>query len=346
MSEAKDTSQGLDASVAALVGDNAAPTQPTESPIDFESLAAEAVADMMNSGAEPPSPAAPAPADPGLDEAVAELIAAPPPSQPATPSQEPADLAKAVEKLLEEEAAQAAQVAPPVPEKIETLDAKIANLADDLIAGELADEKNVLQGEVGVPPVKEAPPPPSGTDKPADQAPAPAPRVAEAAPVFEPPEPVTTTRAPAAPAARPPAPKQATSTRDTAEKAAKAAARHGARAALRLKPHGLKLLQLMSGPLQNRPKYMRDVVGWVAIITLFNASCLWMYVLFFRSAKAPAPVTTVVKAEESHDQAKDESSGHGEKKAEKKDDKKSSKTDKTKKPPPKKDAAKSHGGGH
>lgn len=351
MSEAKDTTQGLDASVAALVGDAAAPAA-APAGIDFESLAAEAAADMMNGGTAPSSPL-----DPALEEAVANLVApaalvTPPAPEPVVAAgDEPADLAKAVEKLLNEEAPKGEpSAAEPVPHKIENLDAKIADLADDLIAGELADEQNVLQGEVGGPPVIEsAPPPPSGNERPVEKTPEPAPiaEVPSPAPVRQVQETAASTLQPA-PIAKPPL-KPAAPASKTAEKAAKVAVRHGTRAANALKPHGLKLLQLMSGPLQHRPKYVRDLVGWAAIITMFNASCLWMYVLFFRSAKAPAPTTAVA-----HEKPKEEA-GHGESAGggghgEKKDDKKSSKPDKNKKAPPKKEAkkeaAKGHGGGH
>ena len=46
---------------------------------------------------------------------------------------------------------------------------------------------------------------------------------------------------------------------------------------------------MLSAPIRKRPKAFRDTIGWAAVVTLFNAMCLWMYVLFFRSPEPPPP---------------------------------------------------------
>ena len=60
------------------------------------------------------------------------------------------------------------------------------------------------------------------------------------------------------------------------------------------------LLWLLSRPLASKSKSTRDLMGWFALVTLFNASCLWIYVLFFRSNKPPAPGPPVARATASH----------------------------------------------
>lgn len=364
MSEAtKDIQDSdLEASIAALIGDTGkpaaapvAPTPPETTPdpeagrLDFEALAAEAVNLLVS--AMPPEQTAPPPTqsvEESLAAAAADLAntaaSAPPADAPPLESQ---DLAKAVERLIQEAPPEPAP-APETPKKIEALDAQIANLADDLIAGEFADEQNVLQGQVGEPPAKEAPPPPLGAEQPAAKPAEPAPKVEAPATLVAPTaKPAAPAPAPAAPTA-PPAPSVA---RKAATSAAKVAAQHGAKAAGRLKPLGLKLLELISQPLKDKPKYTRDLVGWLALWTLFVSVSLWAYVLFFRSANPPAAAKPVAAAESEHGAAKPEAKGgHGEAKGgEAKGghgEKKAAKKPPAKKEAAKKDAAKSHGGGH
>ncbi len=374
MSEAtKDIQDSdLEASVAALIGDTGKPAAPaapiapsdaTPDPeagrLDFEALAAEAVNLLVS--AMPPEETAPPPTqsvEESLAAAAADLAnsAAAVSEAPVTladaPPSESQDLAKAVERLIQEAPPEPAP-APETPKKIEALDAQIANLADDLIAGEFADEQNVLQGQVGEPPAKEAPPPPLGAEQPTAKPAEPAPKVEAPATLVAPAaKPAAVAPAPAAPTT-PPAPNVA---RKAATSAAKVAAQHGAKAAGRLKPLGVKLLELISLPLKDKPKYTRDLVGWLALWTLFVSVSLWAYVLFFRSAKPPTAAQPVAAAESEHGAAKPEAKGghgeakggHGEAKGghgEKKDAK-AAKKPPAKKEAAKKDAAKSHGGGH
>lgn len=350
--ETQDT-KDLEASVAALMDDAgksmAPPASPSTPPagaapandFDVDALAAEAVNLLVSVNPQNEAPAPPS-IESALEAAAEDLAAAAPVSAAPT---EADDLAKAVERLIQEAPPASAEPAT-TPKKIEALDAQIADLADDLIAGEFADENNVLQGQIGEPPAKEAPPPPVSTEQPmALPTPPPAP---EPTPKAE--QPVATVE-PERPA--PPAPKAPTSpgfARAAAKSAAKVAAAHGTKAASRLKPLVIKVLELISSPLSDKPKYIRDLVGWLALWTLFVSISLWGYVLFFRSAKPPEVVTPVAaaesesaKSEGGHGESK---SGHGEKKDAKPD--KAKKAPAKKEPPKKeaakKDTAKAHGG--
>jgi hypothetical protein len=346
MPEATRDNQDLEASVAALVGSKATKPEPRNR-----------VAGGTSTGFTPtatPTPAATPPE--GVPEPGASVSA----SSPAPPPEH--DLAKAVEKLIQEQPAPATlSPSEPPPAKIETLDAQIADLADDLIAGEFADESSVVQGGVGEPPANQPPPPSSGTEKtgsaaPADRPGAEAALFEAAAPAAEPtwpqavlaeakvePNPTSAPR----PVSKPPPPivKPAATSRQVAEMAAKVAARQGVKAARTLKPHGLKLLELISAPLLRKPKPIRDLIGWIALVTLFNAACLWMYVLFFRSAKVPEPTTPVVAVEHASD-AKDQKSDKKDDKSKKSSKKESPKKDAAKKDTGKKKSAQANAGEH
>lgn len=50
-------------------------------------------------------------------------------------------------------------------------------------------------------------------------------------------------------------------------------------------------VRTLSKPLEDRPKTVRDSVGWLALWTMFNAVVVWGFVLFIRTPPAP-PVTT------------------------------------------------------
>ena len=43
----------------------------------------------------------------------------------------------------------------------------------------------------------------------------------------------------------------------------------------------------MSAPLQTRPAIVRQSIGWVAIVTVFYAVCVWAFVLFIRKPETP-----------------------------------------------------------
>jgi hypothetical protein len=59
----------------------------------------------------------------------------------------------------------------------------------------------------------------------------------------------------------------------------------------------------LARPLQNRPQYVRDMVGWVAMVNFFLAVCVWVYLLAIRSPVAPDPdplPAASAKAESGH----------------------------------------------
>src|SRR5205823_2622477 len=37
--------------------------------------------------------------------------------------------------------------------------------------------------------------------------------------------------------------------------------------------------ELISWPLRNQPRHVRDMVGWIALVNIFLAVCVWMYVM-------------------------------------------------------------------
>lgn len=45
------------------------------------------------------------------------------------------------------------------------------------------------------------------------------------------------------------------------------------------------VLGAMSAPLAKKPRIVRDSIGWIAVNTVFCASCLWGYMLFLRPAQ-------------------------------------------------------------
>lgn len=271
-------------------------------------------------------------------EAVENLVKAPPARGPAVEAraQKTEDLADAVQKLVTNAEPQPAEPPLPPDAKIETLDAHIADLADNLIQGEVHDEESQLKGQVGAPPE----PPPAPEPPPRESAP-----VAHAAPAAEP-EPVPID-IPVSPRPSKPAPPAASAERPSELLESKARRS--------VPPLLTAALAAMSSPLKNSSKRTRDFIGWAAIITLFNATCLWGYLLLFRSAPtATKVVAREHKAEDSHaksdshaktdSHAKADSHGPSSKSSKPKETKTASKK------PAKKDAkaqaAAGHGGGH
>ncbi|MEZ6241968.1 MAG: hypothetical protein R3B57_02900 [Phycisphaerales bacterium] len=74
--------------------------------------------------------------------------------------------------------------------------------------------------------------------------------------------------------------------------------------ARRATPHGATLLLVLSKPLETRPARLRQTVGWLALYTAFMAACVWVYIVFVRSAPAPlndAVPTNVISSPTSPD---------------------------------------------
>jgi len=47
-------------------------------------------------------------------------------------------------------------------------------------------------------------------------------------------------------------------------------------------PVGVKVLEVLSKPIEGQSATVRDSLGWVAVWTLFNAACVWGFVVFFQ----------------------------------------------------------------
>ena len=273
-----------------------APTTPPAKPVP---IAAAAAAPAPQA---PPSTGLEQSADDhaALDTAAAALIAgtAPgiPPAAPPKPADPPAgsagrteppgpDLASAVEKLLDETSGAKPEPTPATQNgKIDSLDAELAGLADELIAGELQGESAVIKDDKPAPaPVIEAP-------KPAPVEPLAAAPVAAPKPAPElVPEPVPPPATPKEPADL--APKRNAPATTPKVKLPAADAEPGML---------LKLLAAISAPLQSRP-HLRDMLGWVALVQAFFAMCIWVWVLFVRSDKPvdPPPVAAAKEPAES-----------------------------------------------
>lgn len=329
MPEAAHKPDTLEAQAAALVN-NAADG------IDLDALAAEALDDIAPGTAnQAPPPAPPAEAAlQNMDElakAVEQLLSDAAANAP-VPEAEPGATAAAPSPATKGEPVTSDSPAAPTttagaPEPIKNLDSRIAEQADDMIAGEFADEQNEIKGQIGAPP----PPPPPAEPSALPPRPAPAPEPVPAAAVPDiPVAPRPAAPTPVNPAVRP------------------------AKAESKKRSGPPKLLAALGAPLSRRSKQTRDLVGWAAIITILNASCLWGYLMFFRSAtpavaKAPAHppaddghgAKDDGHAKDSH--AKDAKDSHGKaptKTAEKKPAEKKT----TPKKSAKKDASASHGG--
>jgi hypothetical protein len=261
----------------------------------------------------PPPPSPPSKASP-TQEAPTQ---APDEGTTATPAPEPVaqDLAKAVEELMER--SPAVQPKPPVAaptEHIDALDAELAGLADDLIAGEFKDEAAVLKEDAAATPVtpavRAAPapapqpeplPPPSALPSQLPKAKPPATPGGEAPPPE--PEPPVPAPAPApgapapavglAPAAAPavePGPAPAARERAPASKSTERPApaqRRRVTLKVTFSPV-MQLLDLLSVPLKNRSQHTRDLIGWHALWVAFMAICVWAYILFRPVTPPPA----------------------------------------------------------
>jgi len=243
-----------------------------------ETVTEPVVSDVPTAG-PPPTEAEPTPA--GQAVSVVDVPTSEPEAETATvkvdAQEEPPDpdLADAVEKLLVDAGAvptsesavievvtPVAAGAPPETARIDSLDAELAGLADSLISDEFAEEVEAPidppAAATTLPTVSETAPTPSAPPPLAGQVAAPAAKAAPAAvaPV-EAAAPVAATRKRLLP---------------------------GAPGAL-----ALRAMTVLSGPLRNKPKHIRDAVGWMAAVNAFLALCVWGYVFVFRSSNPPLP---------------------------------------------------------
>lgn len=128
-----------------------------------------------------------------------------------------------------------------------------------------------------------------------------------------------------------------------------ATAKHGQSLLKAVEPPLLKAAAAISKPLSSKPKLVRDIVAGAALITLFWAGCVWLYVL---ALQPPAGPSAPKAHEETADAGGGAAGGHGEAKKDaghgaKKDDGHAAKKTEKKKPA-KKDAKKDAkaSGGH
>jgi hypothetical protein len=188
---------------------------------------------------------------------------------------------------------------------IRTLDAQLAEAADDLIAGEFADEDEILNAVPAV--VAPVVPVPASQDaeKPAPEVSPETEEPAAVAKVAEPePAPMRAPRVVLPPPVEAVAPSVAEEARKLPSPKAAMALALGA-----LFSPVISALDAaaaaVSAPLRNRSQHTRDLVGWLAMVNLFLAVCVWVYLLAIRSPVAPDPEPLPVAA------AKGEAGGHG-----------------------------------
>lgn len=180
------------------------------------------------------------------------------------------DLDSAAEQMLDQARSAAGADAPTADPDIAAVDAELAGAGDALIEGEIADEARALSAADPPPPPTAAPVPPS---IPAAAAPAPAPA------------PQTATPPPASPlpAAKPepPAPPRPGLIRRLIRSAG-----HAAQRSL------LRVAESVSSIIPAQPPIYRRLMGYLALVTMFNAACLLGYNFFVRSPEPPKPAAT------------------------------------------------------
>ncbi|QYU68436.1 hypothetical protein J4558_27170 [Leptolyngbya sp. 15MV] len=67
---------------------------------------------------------------------------------------------------------------------------------------------------------------------------------------------------------------------------------------------------LASKPVEKQPKHVRDAIGWLALVNVFFALMVWVYVGFLRPSTPPPPPPLPAVAKAGSDE-KGESGGHG-----------------------------------
>ncbi len=256
---------------------------------DMESAANDVARQLMGESASPaPTPAVPDP-EPGndaapqpADESLGDEKTKPEidtTAQPAdeTPEEEPkpeidatpqpadeseaAELDEQVGKLVDDAIESADQ--PPIPTDIDSLDDELAALANDLLGTDSGQIEGTIT-DAG-----------AAIDHSADPAPAPEPAPgADALTPTEPPAAQTPTKSqPAVETIEEPTPEPASARRKSAKIVALGTA--------------IKAIEFTGRPLANKPTSARQTIGWFALITLFNATMAWTFVLFIREPVQP-----------------------------------------------------------
>lgn len=234
-----------------------------------------------------------------------------------------AALAEEVDQLLAK-ASSADSSSGEAKESIESLDSQLADLADGLIAGDIANERGDVQESVEAQS-------PAQEETESEVEPEPTSASASAAPPPSPPATRSDDKSklsPNAPKADAPNDTPASDSQedvetepaDETEAVAKpaAAVKEAVPPLARLKTMGLNLLAFMrqkivegfgaikpqlakalraaSAPLDKYPPVFRASIGWLGIVTLFNAACIWGFT-FLREPKSPEPSQQGVEIE-------------------------------------------------
>lgn len=192
---------------------------------------------------------------------------------------------------------EATQTAAPPPE-ISEFDSSSSIDEEDLLDGDFDDADEVIaKGEPAPPKVKPAPKP-QPTPEPVAEAPKPAPEPVAAKPKAKEPEPeLEADFAEEEPEAedrtvthtKPTKPKKDRHRREASDQGRLRALAHGAGEA------AYRVAEIINKPLDTKPAKAKDVAGWLAAVTLFNALAVWFFLFFMRG---PAPGTSAEPAVE------------------------------------------------
>lgn len=190
---------------------------------------------------------------PKADPAPAADVAPPPSEPPASPLEQSIDEAveDAQQAMMEGESPSAAEEPPP-PESVERIDDALAESADARMAEQAAE-------------APAAEPLPAAADKPPEQ-----PSDESSTPPSVEPEgqvvPVVVSAPPEPLPSAPPPPESGVSSVE-----AKPGRGHATL--------GPRVAAVMAWPMTLLPPPARDLIGWLGLVTLFNAACIWIYVL-------------------------------------------------------------------
>lgn len=272
--------------------------------------------------AKPKAPQAAPSTPPSLDDQVDKMISQAAASAPAADAVATVDsidgqLSSLADELLDGDLDHAdAFITPPIakatpeeqPPPEPAADAADDSIDDDhLLDGDFGDLDDVIaMGE------SQPPPPPKPKPQPAsDAAPAPAPKAAPEAPAPAP-KPVATP-SPAAPAPQPesaPAPQADRAvTHDKKRTKSPAAGKRLRVVAQHAGNTAYALAERLTKPLDTRPSQLKDITGWLAAVTLFNAVAVWAFLLIGRGPAPGAsdePAVELVKQPATADASSDE----------------------------------------
>lgn len=284
----------LDEATQKLTGEIELAARPDD---EFDLKATIDSAEKPKPKAEPAVATAPtldAQVDAMLEDASASAQDAPPKDVGAIDSQ----LAELADEMLEGDiddldgalaSAAAVEAMPKAAPKAESAALAEAIDEDDLLEGDF-DDLNEALANAEATEKQPAPKPKAPAPAPAPAAPTPAPKAEAPAPKPAPKaEPVPKAEPAAVPAERPAA-KPAEPEPEFKTVPGKRRASVLTHAAIgRAGKVALAIAEKANKPLDNKPAGVRDVAGWLAAVTLFNAAAVWVFLLI---ARGPAPGTS------------------------------------------------------